>query len=477
MTRAWSHPYVYLVRTEDKQGSVVGEGLYETPQAIVSMVRRNARMKSGDIRIREILRTHTTADKQAVLQTMQSNPSSLSWTPFVPPSLRGSLPAQAAQPVIPAATRKRRSRKAAQPPPPTPSKAAVVAQLTATVQAVKEEKEKAGEPAVTVVEEKPSGDVEMEDIKVPEEKGRAVDVPKTASIYVSEATRRLLSEAIDLAGQEREIPINIRLVGTTGTGKTTLAKAIGRGLGRNVEVFNAAVMRDRGQWFGSYVADPETRGFKWMEGAFVKAIEKPDTVVVIDEINRADPKVMNTLLPLLDDQRSVYYSEGDRWIRAEPSVVFIATMNEGDEYAGTDLLDRALADRFITVRMDPLRGKELTKVLQKKEGIDKEQADKIADLSDVLRDRHDVHMSYRSAIYLAKLLERGIHPVEAVAAAIPVAADFAESLRMEAANTFGTTQPPEMNIIEFFFGAPERKPTPATPRQPRQKQIDMAGSR
>jgi len=151
-------------------------------------------------------------------------------------------------------------------------------------------------------------------------------------------------------------------------------------------------------------------------------------------------------------------------------------MNEGDDFTGTDLMDRALADRFISVKIDPLKGSQLTKVLEKKDKVEKDTAERIAALSDTLRDRHEIHVSYRSAVNLARLLERGVHPVTAVTAAIPAPEDFEENLRMEASTVFETTDTPDRSVTEFFLTDQQQPPREAVQRLT-QKSIDKAGAR
>jgi len=290
------HPYVYQVILSSQSGSIMKQEYFNTPQAMVAMINKRKEVKSGKLKVMGIHR---------------AKPGTSNWQPFLPPSMRGQkLPynePNAPRPTVtapnPAPPRTRSGRKSrpaagAQKDPVIqatvgpPQLAGSTPVATAPLPKPPAQPSKPKEAAeVVVARETPSGQVKTETLKVPQDKGPGST--GRSSIYVSQETRKLLESAIKLAGAEKEqVPVNIRLVGTTGTGKTTLAKAIGSSLHRKVEVFNAAVMRDRSQWFGAYVRDKETGGFTWQEGEFVKAIERPDTIVIIDEINRADPKVL-----------------------------------------------------------------------------------------------------------------------------------------------------------------------------------------
>ena len=84
------------------------------------------------------------------------------------------------------------------------------------------------------------------------------------------------------------------------------------------------------------------------------AISTPNTVVLLDELTRAPRDAFNLLLPLLDGQRYLALDESDAEaiVQVAEGVSFWATANEGMEYTGTSILDRALRDRFQIIDMD-----------------------------------------------------------------------------------------------------------------------------
>lgn len=93
-------------------------------------------------------------------------------------------------------------------------------------------------------------------------------------------------------------------------------------------------------------------GTFFQESPFVKAISTPNTIILLDELSRANPDAVNILMPVLDNQRYLRLDEwGGKVVRVAEGVCFIATANIGNEYTATRVLDRALLDRF-TVKVE-----------------------------------------------------------------------------------------------------------------------------
>jgi hypothetical protein len=149
---------------------------------------------------------------------------------------------------------------------------------------------------------------------------------------------------------------NIMMVGPAGCGKTAAAKALPVATNRPFFYFNLGATQDpRATLIGNtHFKDGETT---FDESAFVKAIQTPDAVILMDELSRAHPEAWNILMTVLD--------EGQRYLRIDedvnaptihvaPGVSFIATANIGTEYTSTRVLDRALMDRFEIIEVDIL---------------------------------------------------------------------------------------------------------------------------
>ncbi len=81
-----------------------------------------------------------------------------------------------------------------------------------------------------------------------------------------------------------------------------------------------------------------------------EAIQKPNTVILLDEISRAHPEAWNILMTVLDPgQRYLRLDEAVNCptIKVADGVSFIGTANIGTEYTAVRVMDRALLDRFL----------------------------------------------------------------------------------------------------------------------------------
>jgi MoxR-like ATPase len=161
---------------------------------------------------------------------------------------------------------------------------------------------------------------------------------------------------------------NIMMTGPAGCGKTMAAKAAANSIeGYNMEIFNLGSTQDpRATLIGNTQFDT-TIGTVFSPSPFVKAIQTPNTVIVLDEISRAHPEAHNILMSVLDQgQRYLRLDEAadSPVVKVAEGVSFIASANIGNEYTATRQLDRALVDRFTIIEMDTLTQSEETKLLQ-----------------------------------------------------------------------------------------------------------------
>lgn len=110
----------------------------------------------------------------------------------------------------------------------------------------------------------------------------------------------------------------------------------------------------------------EGKGTYFSESLFVKAIQTPNAVILLDELSRAHPDAWNILMTVLDyGQRYLRLDEqdGQNTVKVADNVTFIATANIGNEYTSTRQLDKALMDRFTIVEMDMLNESEENELL------------------------------------------------------------------------------------------------------------------
>lgn len=125
---------------------------------------------------------------------------------------------------------------------------------------------------------------------------------------------------------EKDLPLNPRLIGKPGVGKTTLAYQAAKGLGRPVYLFQAT-MDTRPEDLIVVPVISDAGKIKYMASPVVSAMIKGG-VVIIDEGNRMSEKSWASLAPLLDGRRYVESIVAGIKIRAHPDFRFCTTMND-----------------------------------------------------------------------------------------------------------------------------------------------------
>ena len=154
---------------------------------------------------------------------------------------------------------------------------------------------------------------------------------------------------------------NIMMTGPAGCGKTMAAKSVVNSLDRPDFYFNLGATQDpRATLIGNVHYNSKT-GTYFSESLFVKAIQTPNAVILLDELTRAHPDAWNILMTVLDyGQRYLRLDEqdGQGTVKVADGVTFVATANIGNEYTATRQLDKALMDRFTIVEMDVLNDVE-----------------------------------------------------------------------------------------------------------------------
>ena len=217
---------------------------------------------------------------------------------------------------------------------------------------------------------------------------------------------------------------NIMMTGPSGCGKTMAAKSVVNALERPDFYFNLGATQDpRSTLIGNTHFNKEDGTF-FSEALFVKAIQTPNAVILLDELSRAHPDAHNILMTVLDQgQRYLRLDEADGspTIKVAKGVTFIATANIGNEYTATRVMDRALLDRFIIVEMDVLDKEEEQNLL---EYLFPKLANKdimaIADIVGGTRQelksetpRISTHISTRNSVEMASLIYDGFTLPEA----------------------------------------------------------------
>jgi nitric oxide reductase NorQ protein len=229
--------------------------------------------------------------------------------------------------------------------------------------------------------------------------------PQVDETHVINTELHALFDAIHKASFKE--PQNVRLNGPAGCGKTTSAMEFAARFNRPLLVMDCANVREPRDWFGYKTIDPKTGGVVWQKSLFYRMVQHNGAVIVLDELNRINPLIANTLLPLLDGRRSTYLEEAGGKIKVGKNVVFFATTNEGREYTGTISLDLATSDRMSTlIEVTYLPPNEETNLLNKRSGLAKEQCGKLVDIANNVRRKHlaDTADSFTRSISTRMLL-------------------------------------------------------------------------
>jgi len=124
----------------------------------------------------------------------------------------------------------------------------------------------------------------------------------------------------------KDVPMNPRLIGKPGVGKTTLAYAAGRALGRDAYLFQATMDTRPEDLIVTPVVGPNG-SIQYAASSIVSAMVTGG-VAILDEGNRMSEKSWASLAPLLDRRRYVESLVAGVKIRAHEDFRFVATMND-----------------------------------------------------------------------------------------------------------------------------------------------------
>lgn len=180
-------------------------------------------------------------------------------------------------------------------------------------------------------------------------------------------------------------PENVLLQGPQGCGKTETAMQFAALSGLPVLKINCALIREPRDWFGYKTA--ENGNVSWVRSEFAKLVERGGAVILLDEISRATPPVLNSLLPLLDGTGVTFLEEVKQAVMRGPDLFFFATANIGNQFSGTyGKLDKALDDRFaIRINANYLPAEQEINLLHSRTGIETSIAEKMVKVANSVR--------------------------------------------------------------------------------------------
>jgi len=258
------------------------------------------------------------------------------------------------------------------------------------------------------------------------EKLKQLKVPKLDPFfYMQEETINVLTSLEKLSDKH---PVNILITGRQGCGKSSLIRQFAAYYKRPFAVFQIGQLSEPGQLFGEHgIKDGETY---YQEFLFPKAITTPRCIIHLEEINRPEhPKALNELFSVLSEDRSIWVDQLGL-VKVSEGVVFFASMNEGEEFTGTDALDVALRDRFYIIPVDYLPYEIEKKVLTSKTGIQEKEAAIVLKVLGHLRSdpQIDSTISVRHSLMISELIASGSSLREALVFSLSISRDIIESV-------------------------------------------------
>jgi len=234
-------------------------------------------------------------------------------------------------------------------------------------------------------------------------------------------------------------PVNLLVAGKQGCGKSTLVRQFAARNGRPLATFQIGILSEPGQLFGEHrLKDGETYYQKFL---FPQAIQTPGCVIHLEEINRPEhPKALNMLFSVLAEDRRVWTDELGL-LKVAAGVVFVATLNEGDEFIGTEMLDAALRDRFYVTLLGYLPAETEARVLELKTGIESADALTVVNLANQLRGnaQEPMTVSTRHTLMIAELISVGASVKEAFINSLSMSKDMLESILLSLHIQLGQT--------------------------------------
>lgn len=264
--------------------------------------------------------------------------------------------------------------------------------------------------------------------------------------YIAPDLRLAFATVYNFLVRDPKRSVKVLLTGDSGYGKTTLAEKIANLLRLDYIRVNCASMRDNTDWFGysEITIDPVTNQqvTTFEDTQFSRAITRGNCVIVLDEFNRVQPDLHNSLFPLLDDSQCTEIH--NRKFVVGENVIFVATINQGFQFNATFDLDLAIVNRFdFTLEVRAMPVDQEINVLVKRTGISDYDASEIVRMANILRESNH-SCSTRVTLLLARMVVNGL--------TIRQALEFAVVKRIPPTVEYANQRKNVLDLINVHFG-------------------------
>jgi MoxR-like ATPase len=144
------------------------------------------------------------------------------------------------------------------------------------------------------------------------------------------------------------------LVGHSGCGKTEIIDLVAKALNKTVYHQDMGTIQDTQSALLGVHRIGETGISVFEPAPFVSYIQSGE-FINLDELSRSPLSSGNVLFPCLDRRKylpiDIAGEKDIRKVSVNPETMFFATANIGNEYSGTNAIDRALIDRFMVIEL------------------------------------------------------------------------------------------------------------------------------
>lgn len=179
---------------------------------------------------------------------------------------------------------------------------------------------------------------------------------------------------------------NLRLVGETGVGKTTLVYKISETL--KSPLFEVVLTRDTSRW--DLVATDVLKEGKTAirEGIILLWLKAPKGILYLDGFNYAEPNIISLIESIADFRGNIWISELGREFKRSPKHYIIISYNPAEKsgYSGTFIENIATLRRFEGIRVEYLSVMKETKLLQRISKLEYEWCRRMVEMANASRE-------------------------------------------------------------------------------------------